>query len=243
MKNKNDFLQEIRRLKSEEKFEEACKFCEEFLKTTEEQEFAITIYIDILFAYGHYLNEDLIQEYEKAAEVFEKIISLQSNNVKAIYYAGVALFHSNKFDDALERYLKIIELEPNFKHAYYNIGLLYETKGDFDNALKFYNKALDLDPHYLYARHGKNQIEEVLRMTRVNRPDIPVNYEKLKSLLKSSKRVEIRTIQKYLNIDEYNLDKIISWCEKYDFQIDGPYLEINKDHLSDLLKEIDEKGL
>ncbi|MBN1801304.1 MAG: tetratricopeptide repeat protein [Candidatus Lokiarchaeota archaeon] len=241
MTDYDEIVEKIKRLKNEEKFEEALQLCENLRKSQETSDQILELYIEVLFAYGHYLSEELIQEYEKAAEIYEKIHTLQPDNYKALYYRGVALFHSENYEEALKCFFKTIELKPDYEHAYYNIGLLHETRGDLDDALSFYNKTLKHDPLHLYASSGKAHVEETLRMMKLSRLDRPVDYKKLKSLLKASKRVEIRAIQNYLKIDEDDLDEIIAWCEKYDFQIDGKYLEINKSRLPDLLKKLDDK--
>ena len=55
-----------------------------------------------------------------------------------------------------------------------------------------------------------------------------------------SKRVKIDLIQEILNLSKSELiTMIISWGEKYQFVLEGDYLEINKDYLSVFLDSFD----
>ncbi|MFX1237623.1 MAG: tetratricopeptide repeat protein [Promethearchaeota archaeon] len=239
MKDKNKIIDDLKRLRNEEKFKEAIQICEELLDINEKDEQLNDLYIDILFRYGYYLNDEYIEEYEKSIKIFEKIILLDPDNYKAIYNKGIALFNLGKFQTALECYNKVIKLKPDYKHVYYNIGLLYEKDANFEKALKFYKKALKIDPLFVYASVAESSLREELKMMNLNNPESKIDFNKLKALLKASKKVKIRMIQKYLNIDKDDLDDILDWCEKYGFQIDGEFLEINKNRLQELLEDID----
>jgi len=68
--------------------------------------------------------------------------------------------------------------------------------------------------------------------------------EKLKSLLSMSKRVRFDMIQEILKVNkETLLQIIINWGKKNYCEIDGDYLNINKDSLTQFLEELNQDGL
>ena len=71
-------------------------------------------------------------------------------------------------------------------------------------------------------------------------PEKNVDLDQLKALLKVSKRLKIQMIQDLLNVDDRKLLEIlIEWGEKYQFEIDGDFLNINKETLHNLITNLD----
>ena len=226
-------------MKEDERFEEALEIFNNLIKETEINEDIKKSYIDVLFAYGHHLNDDYTEEYEKAIEIYDQILKLEPNNHKAIYYKGVSYFYMNDFEKALKYYLKSLEIKPDYKFAYYNIGLAYESMGDLHRALKYYKNALEIDPNFLYANNAKADVEQKIRHFGIPKPKPEINANKLIPLFEVSKRVRISMIQDILNLEKDDLDIIINWCKKYDFEIDGDFLVINKTTLTKFLESLE----
>jgi len=121
--------------------------------------------------------------------------------------------------------------------------LIYEAKNNLKKALEYHQSALKIKPHFTYALHAVNDIREQLdqHADSQKKPEaLNENIEQLKSLFKISKRVKIDLIQEILKVPKSELINImISWGEKYQFVLDGDYLEINKDQLSLFLDNLD----
>ena len=61
--------------------------------------------------------------------------------------------------------------------------------------------------------------------------------ERLKALLSVSKRIKVDMIQELLKLNKETLIKVlIEWGQKYNFELDGDYLNINKELLPKLIK-------
>jgi tetratricopeptide (TPR) repeat protein len=231
-------------LKDDEKFEESIEILENLFKKHPDSEIIKKNLVNVLFAYGGHLNDEFVLEYQKAIEIFKKIIEIEPNNYRVLYNIGIAYFNLGNMENALKACNEAIKIKPDYQHCYYNIGLIYETMEDWKKALRYYNKALEIDPNFTYALHSKHLINQKLDFLRKATPEPqqekkPIS-EQLKSLLIISKRLKIQMIQDLLNIDNKKLLEIlIEWGDKYQFEIDGDFLNINKETLPDLLKDLD----
>jgi len=203
--------------------------------------------IDALFAYGGYLNDYYVLEYDESINFFKRIIELDPENYRAHYNLGIAYFNLNHFEQALKSYKIALSIKPDHKHVYYNIGLLHEKAENLENAIEAYEKALEIDPNYIYAMHSLKAVrlnldnsEKPKSRTQENKDII----EELKSLLSMSKRVRFDMLQEILKVNkETLLQIIINWGKKNYCEIDGDYLNINKKSLTQLFEELTQDGL
>ena len=66
--------------------------------------------------------------------------------------------------------------------------------------------------------------------------------EKIKKMVKVSDRLRLSMMRKALNIDEdVFMDKIFDWAVEYGFRIDGDFLNINQDTVSDFIDALDKQ--
>jgi len=161
-----EIINKAKKLKNEEKFEEAIKLLENQFQQDPQSEVIKTNLIDVLFSYGGYLNDEFVVEYEKAVEIFKKILEIEPKNYKVLYNLGIAYFNLGQIENALKAYNNAITIKPDYKLCYYNIGLIYETKENLNKALKYYEKALAIDPTFPYAIHARQFIRKKLDLQR-----------------------------------------------------------------------------
>lgn len=166
MNNIQEIINRAKKLKNEEKFEEAIELLENLYQQDPQSELIKKNLIDVLFSYGGYLNDEFVVEYEKAVDIFKKILEIDPKNYIVLYNLGIAYFNLGQIENALEAYNNAIILKPDYKHCYYNIGLIYETKEDLNKALIYYEKALDIDPNFPYAVHARQYITKKLDLHR-----------------------------------------------------------------------------
>jgi hypothetical protein len=111
-------------------------------------------------------------------------------------------------------------------------------------ALKAYTKATEIDKDFRYAVQAKKDMHQIVES--MDASEIPIidrikkdSIEKLRNLLKMSKRIKLDILEEVLNIEKSMIiDLILEWGEKYQFELDGEYLVINMDTLPELLKEL-----
>ena len=246
MTEKENLIEKAKDLVRNEEFEKAIKILEDLYQQQPDIDVKNNL-IDALFAYGGYLNDYYVLEYNESINFFKRIIELDSENYRAHYNLGIAYFNLNRFEEALNSYKIALSIKPNHKHVYYNIGLLHEKTENLENAIEAYEKALEIDPNYIYAMHSLKVVRQNLDINvnpKSKTQESKDNVEKLKSLLSMSKRVRFDMIQEILKVKkETLLQIIINWGKKNYCEIDGDYLNINKDSLTQFFEELNQNGL
>ena len=246
MTEKENLIEKAKDLVRNEEFEKAIKILEDLYQQQPDIDVKNNL-IDALFAYGGYLNDYYVLEYNESINFFKRIIELDSENYRAHYNLGIAYFNLNRFEEALNSYKIALSIKPDHKHVYYNIGLLHEKTENLENAIEAYEKALEIDPNYIYAMHSLKVVRQNLDINvnpKSKTQEIKDNVETLKSLLSMSKRVRFDMIQEILKVKkETLLQIIINWGKKNYCEIDGDYLNINKDSLTQFFEELNQNGL
>ena len=115
-----------------------------------------------LFAYGGYLNDFYTLKYEKAKEIFARILVIDPNNYRAHYNLGIAFFNLGDKKRAKRSLRKALKIKPDYKYCFYNLGLIYEEIEKYRKALNYYEKALKIDPQFIYAFTARSQVREKL---------------------------------------------------------------------------------
>lgn len=246
MNDKESLIKKAKTLLEHEEFEKTIEILEDLYQKEPDVEIRNNL-IDALFVYGGYLNDDYVLKYGESIKIFKRIITLDPKNYRAYYNLGIAYFNLNHFEEALNAYNISISIKPDYKHVYYNIGLLHEATENLEGALKAYEKALDIDPNYIYAMHALKTVRLTLANkvnTKIKTLDMENRIEKLKSLLRMSKRVSFDMIQEILKVNkETLLSIIINWGKKNYCEIDGDYLIVNKVTLTQFIEELNQNGL
>jgi len=243
---KENLFEKAKVLVKSEEFGKAIKILEDLYQKQPDIDIKNNL-IDALFAYGGYLNDYYVLEYNESINFFKRIIELDSENYRAYYNLGIAYFNLNRFEEALNSYKIAISIKPDHKHVYYNIGLLHEKKENLEDAIEAYEKALEIDPDFIYALHSLQIVRKNLDKNvnpKSKAQEIKDKIEKLKSLLSMSKRVRFDMIQEILKVNkETLLQIIINWGKKNYCEIDGDYLNINKESLTQFIEELNQDGL
>jgi tetratricopeptide (TPR) repeat protein len=246
LNEKDILLEKAKNLLENEEFEKAIKILEDLHQVNPDNDVKFSL-IDTLFAYARYLNDDYVLEFEKSINYFKRIIDLDPENYRAYYNLGIAYFNLEKYKEALNSYETALSIKPDYKHGYYNIGLLYEATDNLEDALKAYEKALKIDSKYIYAIHAKKAIEMEMGNRVENKKEVPETMsaiEKIKSLLRMSKRVRLDMIQEILKVNKETLLHIlINWGEKKYCKIDGDYLIINKESQDKFIEDLNQNDL
>lgn len=100
------------------------------------------------------------ENFEKAVEIYEKLIVVSPGYKEAFYNLGyINLVHYFDFDASVDYFTKAISIDPKYTDAYFNRGYSYELMGDFSNARKDYQKALEITPNYENSINGLNRLD------------------------------------------------------------------------------------
>ena len=246
MTDNREILEKAKKLVDNESFEESIEILEDLFKKSPEIEIKKSL-IDTLFAYGGYLNDYYVLEYEKAIKNFKRIIEIDPHNYRAHYNLGIAYFNLELFEEALNACEIAIAIKPDYKHCHYNIGLIYEERENLEKAIEAHQKALKIDPDFVYAKQALMAIRQ--KLDNLNEAETEPKekvsvIERLIALLSVSKRIKVDMIQDLLKLDKETLIKVlIEWGQNYNFELDGDYLNINKEFLPKLVDNLNKNGL
>jgi predicted O-linked N-acetylglucosamine transferase (SPINDLY family) len=86
------------------------------------------------------------KDYEQAARLISKALSLNSSNAPAHNNLGNVLQAQGRFKEALASFLRALALAPDYVDAYINMGAAFRTHGNLDRAIACYRQALALVP-------------------------------------------------------------------------------------------------
>ena len=121
---------------------EAIKYWEECLEINKERH-------DTLNSLGHALL--LREEYERAAELLSKALSLNPKFYEARYNLADTFMHKGKPEEVIATLGK--DLSPN-PGAYQLLGQAHQQLGDFENAKKYYLLSVKLEEDFSKAYYG-----------------------------------------------------------------------------------------
>lgn len=160
--NVKDLIKKAHNFKEDGEFEEALKILEKLNEENPTSKEVKRNLIDTLFAYGGYLNDVYTLKYEKAKEIFERIINIEPDNYRAHYNLGIAFFNLENLKNAETSFKKALEIKPDYQYCFYNLGLVFEENSQFEEALESYEKALEINPKFIYALTARSEVREKL---------------------------------------------------------------------------------
>lgn len=94
-------------------------------------------------------------QYDQALHLYDKVIELDPNCVRAYLGKGKIFSRKGEYDQALQLYDKAIELDPNCARAYLGKGKVFSRKGEVDKEINAYDKAIEIEPDNAEAYYYK----------------------------------------------------------------------------------------
>ena len=77
---------------------------------------------------------------------------------------------------------------------------------------------------------------------KVEREKAKKEREKLERMMRVSSRIRLDIMRDVLNLDLHTFnEKIFEWAEEFSFEVDGDYLNINKDTVSSFIDSLEKK--
>ncbi len=178
-------------------------------------------------------QEDLLDLYIEMNPIF--IRSGYLNKISKNYRSMVKLAKRDK--------RKRLKAQVYFAYGKYLIGI----QNDEPEGRKFLSKSLTLF-QALNLTQGITEvnkyIEDNLNKTKTEPKENASVIERLIALLSVSKRIKVDMIQELLKLNKETLIKVlIKWGQKYNFELDGDYLNVNKEALPKLIDDLNRNGL
>lgn len=116
-----------------------------------------------------------------AEKIYKLILEAEPNHGDGIFYLGMILFQSKKFDEAFTLLKRAVKVHPNVFEFHYNLGLIYESNGHFAQALECYRRVVELEPsgnsHSNLAKNlsDSGQLNEAIEFAREAVKRLPHN--------------------------------------------------------------------
>lgn len=107
------------------------------------------------------LKESKKENFEKAADYFEKAVLEDPEFAFAWDNLGISYRRLNNYDKAIEAYSKSIAIDPNGLMPLQNIAVAYVHKEEFNNAIKAYEKLAKVDRNNPEVFYGLGNVYAV----------------------------------------------------------------------------------
>lgn len=88
------------------------------------------------------------KEYEKAIELYEKLLSFDTSNYGIYYNIALALEKGGKQDRAINEYKKLIRRDSSYYEAYIRLGIIYYSKKKYSEAKYYFQYVRDKSNYY-----------------------------------------------------------------------------------------------
>ena len=189
----------------------------------------------------HYDNE----EYDKAIEIFKKVLEFNSNDDLNWYCLGRSYCQNGEYQEAINSLLKAVELNPDNELNWYWLGSSYNQNGQYQEAINSLLKAVELNPDnelnwrwlgrsYYFNNQYQEAINSLLKAVELN-PNDDDNYYLLGFSYYRNGEYEM-AIDSSLKAVELNSDSEYNWfllgCSYYQ---NGEYEEA----VNSLLKAVE----
>ncbi|MFZ0184391.1 MAG: tetratricopeptide repeat protein, partial [Nitrosotalea sp.] len=96
-----------------------------------------------------------INEYSKALQKIDFLLTLDSCNVYILYSKGVLLELSKLPEKAIECYESILRIKPDHVAALYNKSVLDARSGRYDKAIESLDKIITIEPKHVLSQCDK----------------------------------------------------------------------------------------
>ena len=94
-------------------------------------------------------------KYEEAITYYDKVLTIDPDNIDALYAKGSALDDLGKYEEAITYYDKVLAVSPNDADTLNSKGVALKNLGKYEEAITYYDKALAVDPNFVYSLNNK----------------------------------------------------------------------------------------
>ena len=107
------------------------------------------------------------ERYDEALQIFDQILEIDSENVKALNHKGATLVKMEKFENSLEYFDKALELQPNNTKILKNKAIALTDLMEYEYAISIYETVLEINPNNEWAEEERNFLLLLVNLTKV----------------------------------------------------------------------------
>lgn len=90
-----------------------------------------------------------------AIRYYNEVLTIEPNNIGAIYDKGLALDVLGKHEDAIVHYDMLLSVTPDNINALVNKGAALADLGNYQESIKYFDQVLSIDPNNVLAGENK----------------------------------------------------------------------------------------
>jgi len=98
-------------------------------------------------------------EFDKARQYYEKLLSINEKHVEALKGYGRLLYRTGRLIEAINCLLYLTNFQPDCVDTWYHLGCAYQDNCQDEDAVKCFKHALSLDPNTTRAYYNLGKIE------------------------------------------------------------------------------------
>lgn len=114
------------------------------------------------------IAHELIEEYDLALMVYQKIIDDHPSFLKAYQHKAALLMDLKLYNESASVFAQLMKINPKFHKAYLGVGICYDKCGRIQSAIRYYRKFLKMKPN------SKNAPDVQLRLEKIMKNRAPV---------------------------------------------------------------------
>lgn len=100
-------------------------------------------------------------EYARAAELYEKLATLDPDNVDTLNNLGLTLHYTGRSQEALQKLNEGIAVDPKYQRIWLTLGFVNSSVGNTQAAREALNKAVAMDPESDVGRSASRMLDEL----------------------------------------------------------------------------------
>ena len=98
------------------------------------------------------------EQFNEAIRIFDQILEIDPNNVKALSHKGIVLVKMKNFEQSLIYFNKALELQPNDIQILKNKAITLTHLKEYPDAISTYEIILEIDPRNEWAEEERNYL-------------------------------------------------------------------------------------
>ena len=107
------------------------------------------------------------ERYDDALKVFDQILEIDPDNVKALNHKGATLVKMEEFENSLKYFDKALELQPNNTKILKNKAIALTDLMEYEYAISIYETVLEINPNNEWAEEERNFLLLLVDLTKV----------------------------------------------------------------------------
>ena len=167
----------------------------------------------------------------KEAEVlYKKILEVDPNHLKSIFYLGSVLAQTKNFDKARKLFKKAIQIQPNYAEAHNNLGYALKELGKLSEAVASFQKALTIKPDYITAYLNHGLAKELQKGKKPFNPQLALN-KCIENISLDKRSVTVKILCNLSINDPFSTQKFVkifidNWCETINRMLNSKQFDI-----------------